>query len=366
MTKLPKLLIFTGADQVTGALISNFAQARILHGHADSLLILSSNSRLAPEQLPQNSSVLLLPLARAEKRLSTMLAYPAALFRSGWHLRRELRRSGCEKLQINDFHFAEGAVVRLLGFRGRIVTWIRIDPKRFGLIGRIWLALARWSSDELVVVSKFIAGQLPPEYRATLIYDAVPPVSHVSQPGGQQFLFVGNYIEGKGQDHAIRAFHRIAARYPETELMFHGSDMGLTKNRIYREMLGRLADGGAGRDRIFLRGFVQDPAVAYRTAYAALNFSCSESFSLTCLEASAHGLAVIATRSGGPEEIIEDTITGFLVPVGDVEFMASRMADLLENPQHATAMGEAGRRLVNERFGVAQFRQQVMEIFDLR
>ena len=100
-------------------------------------------------------------------------------------------------------------------------------------------------------------------------------------------------------------------------------------------------------------------------AYAALNFSNSESFSLTCLEASAHGLAVIATRCGGPEEIIEDGVTGFLVPVGDIEAMAARMADVLCNPEMAAAMGEAGRQMVGQRFSIAQFHAQLLEIFDL-
>lgn len=360
----PKLFIFTGADQVTGALISGIDQARVLRDVTDVTLILSSRTRLSAAQC-SDVSIILLPLARASKTFGNVLAYPAALLRSGWHLRQGLKQADCDRLQINDFHYAEGAVVRLLGFRGHIVTWVRIDPQRFGIIGRIWLALARWSSDEMVVVSKFIGSRLPPHYRATLIYDSVPPVLAVPRSTSRQLLFVGNYIEGKGQAEAILAFHRIAAQFPEAELLFHGSDMGLAKNRDYRANLNRIADTGDGKRRIHLRDFVEDTNSAYQGAYAAINFSHSESFSLTCLEASAHGLAVIATRCGGPAEIVEDGVTGFLVPVGDVEAMAARMADLLSDPPRAAAMGEAGRRLVNERFDTAKFRQQVMEILDL-
>ena len=363
MTK-PKLFIFTGADQVTGALISGISQANILRGVADVSLILSERSTLSAAQWP-DASIILLPLARASKSLRSIVAYPAALLRSGWQLRRALEQAGCDRLQINDFHFAEGAIVRLLGYRGRIVTWVRIDPKRYGIIGRIWLGLARWSSDELVVVSKFIAGQLPPDYRSTLVYDSVPPVVGGARSTSQRLLFVGNYIERKGQDDAIRAFHRVSAQFPEAELVFHGSDMGLAKNRDYRATLDRLADHGAGKGRIHIRDFVEDPDAIYREAYAAINFSHSESFSLTCLEGSAHGLAVLATRCGGPEEIVEDGVTGFLVPVGDIEAMAARMVDLLGDSTRAAAMGEAGRRLVNQRFGTEKFRQQLLEIFDL-
>ena len=364
MTK-PKLFIFTGADQLTGALQSCFSQAEILHDSVDVSLVLSTRSTLTADQLPDPSSIVLLPLARAAKGIGSVLTYPAALLRSGWQLRQALKQAGCDRLQINDFFFAEGAIVRLLGFRGRIVTWVRIDPKRYGIFGRIWLALARWSSNDLVVVSRFIAGQLPPEYRSTLIYDSVPTVTPVPRAESRQLLFVGNYIEGKGQAEAIQAFHRIAGQFPGSELVFHGSEMGLAKNRAYRAKLERIAEDGPGSGRIHLRGFVKDPGRLYRSAYAALNFSHSESFSLTCLEASAHGLPIVATRCGGPEEIVEDSATGFLVPVGDVAAMAERITDLLNDPLRAAAFGNAGHRLVNERFSADQFRRQVMEIFDL-
>ena len=360
-----KLFIFTGADQVTGALIASCNEASIMRDAADVSLILSSRTRLTRDELPGRPSLMRLPLARAGKGLGSILAYPAALLRSGWRLRWALKQAGCDRLQINDFHFAEGAVVRLLGYRGQIVTWVRIDPKRFGLAGRVWLALARWSSDELVAVSRFIERQLPPGYASTVVYDALPDIADAPRTRTRTLLFVGNYIEGKGQDEAIRAFHRIAGQFPDAELVFRGSDMGLAKNRDYRAGLGRLAKEGPGAGRIHLRDFVQDTSALYRTAFAALNFSHSESFSLTCLEASAHALPLVATRCGGPEEIIDDGATGFLVAVGDVDAMAARMSDLLEQPERAAAMGQAGRRLVEQRFGADQFRRQVMTIFDL-
>jgi len=363
MTK-PKLFLFTGADQITGALVSSFHQARVLSDVAEVTLILSTKCRMSSDQFPE-CKVILLPLARAGKSLGDLIVYPAALLRSGWHLWRALKRAGCDRLLINDFYFAEGAIVRLLGYRGRIVTWVRIDPKRYGTVGRIWLALARWSANELVVVSNFIARQLPSDYRSTVIHDGITQPAESLRAVGQQLLFVGNYIEGKGQAEAIKAFHWIAKRFPDAELVFHGGDMGLAKNRDYRAGLERLAAAGAGKDRIHLLGFVEDPNEVYNGAYAALNFSHSESFSLTCLEASAHGLALIVTRCGGPEEIVEDGVTGYLVPVGDIDAMAARMAELLDEPAQAAALGKAGRRIVAERFSIPQFRNNLLRIFDL-
>lgn len=361
----PVLFVVDGAIDITGAVISAARQAEITRVDVITILALPISNEFRSQVGLRFRGVIRLPIRSLRKSLESLAAYIPALLVASVRLKRAMRRVHCTRLQINDFNLVHGSLLRLLGYRGRIVTWVRFDPKRHGLVGRIWLALARWSSDELVVVSKFIASRVPPHYRATLIYDAVPPVLEVQRSASRQLLFVGNYIEGKGQAEAIQAFHRIAAQFPEAELLFHGSDMGLAKNRDYRANLNRIADTGDGKRRIHLRDFVEDTNAAYQGAYAAINFSHSESFSLTCLEASAHGLAVIATRCGGPEEIVEDGVTGFLVPVGDVEAMAARMADLLSDPPRAAAMGEAGRRLVNERFDTAKFRQQVMEILDL-
>jgi glycosyltransferase involved in cell wall biosynthesis len=141
--------------------------------------------------------------------------------------------------------------------------------------------------------------------------------------------------------------------------------MGLARNRVYRAHLETLAEAGAGRGRIHLGGFIENPSALYKDAFAALNFSHSESFSLTCLEACAHGLALVATRCGGPEEIVQDGVTGFLVPVADVDAMAARMIELVEQPARTATMGEAGRRLVRERFGAERFESQLLKIFAL-
>jgi glycosyltransferase involved in cell wall biosynthesis len=219
----------------------------------------------------------------------------------------------------------------------------------------------------MVVVSHFIERQLGNAVGPRLIYDPYPgPVDGIAEADSlPRLIFIGNYIEGKGQDKAIAAFDRIAARFPEAELMMFGGDMGLAKNRAYRERLEAQARASTAAERIHFGGFVADTREALRGARAALNFSTSESFSLTCQEASACGIAVIATRCGGPEEIVEDGVTGFLVNVGDIEAMADRMARLLADPQMARDMGARGAELVETRFSREAFRSDLEAIFSL-
>jgi glycosyltransferase involved in cell wall biosynthesis len=362
----PVLVIVDGAVDVTGSLVSAASQAATMADVLSTVLVLPANHRVPADQLTAFDHVATLPIVPLRRSVASMLAYLPALLMSSAGLRRLLAQHASRHVQLNDFYLAQGPILRLLGFRGKIVTYVRIDPTRFGLAGKIWLRAAAKSADELVVVSRFIQLLVDP-IASRLIYNVAKRerVTPRDRPAGKVLLFVGNYIVGKGQDDAIRAFHRIAARFADAEILFHGGDMGLAKNREYRADLLRLAESGPGRQRIHLCGFSDEPQSLYSKAYAAINFSHSESFSLTCLEASAHGLAVVATSCGGPEEIIEDGVTGFLVPVGDVEAMAKRMADLLRDPARAAKMGEAGRRLVEKRFSVANFRKQMLEIFDL-
>jgi len=364
----PTLFIVDGSIDVTGALVSAARQAALLEDIVDTILVLSSFHRVPAERTIAFAEVITLPFVSPRKKIINLIFYCPALLLSSVQLRFAMRRRGCERLQLNDFYLLHGAVLRLLGFRGRIATFVRIDPTRYGAAGKIWLAAARWCSTEMAAVSRYIQSLLGEEFPTRLIYGQVSLAKVVvAEPDADQplFLFVGNYIEGKGQEHAVEAFNRIAERYPTARLRFVGGDMGLVKNKAFRARLERLADDGPVRDRIEFHGASNDVASHYSSAFAAINFSESESFSMTCLDGSAVGLPVIATRCGGPEEIIEEGRTGLLIPVGDVAAMANRMAWLLDHPADAAAMGRAGRTSVAERFAPERAKAEFKAMFAL-
>ena len=71
------------------------------------------------------------------------------------------------------------------------------------------------------------------------------------------------------------------------------------------------------------------------------------------IEAQGLGLPAVATRCPfGPDEIVDDGVTGLLVPVGDAEALAGAVAELARDPERRRRMGEAARRRARERFGV--------------
>ena len=359
----PVLVIVDGSVAVTGALVSAARQAALLADELRTVLVLPRGHRVPSQRLTAFVEVIEIPIVPLRKQARSLIAYSPALVAGSLRLRRVLKRVGASRVQINDFYLLHGTILRLMGYSGRIVTFVRIDPLRFGAAGRFWLAAARRSADALVAVSRFIQQGVED---SRLVYEhAVPGAARARTSTGQLLLFVGNMIAGKGQDDAVAAFNRIARDFPAARLRFVGGDMGLAKNRVFQASVEQAAKAGPAADRIEFRGASNDLGPDYAEAFAALNFSASESFSITCLDACAAGLPVIATRCGGPEEILDDGVTGWLVPVGDVAAMADKMAWLLGHRAQAAAMGAAGQALVEERFSADDARARFRTLFDL-
>ncbi len=364
----PVIYLLDAAVAVTGAFNCARNISRALNGVADVVVVLPRQSTIPTHYLEDFSAVHYLPIANLRRSFWAVLRYLPLLFTSAWQLKKLMKKDGAEQLILNDFYLMHGSVLRLFGFRGAISAWVRIDPRSFGrILSGIWLLILSLSTDRVLAVSHFIQTCLPADFRSELLYDGVATstASQATHMGRRRLVYVGNYIEGKGQDAAIEVFAGLAAQYPELVLEFYGGDMGLEKNRSWKNQL--VARTGELRlsERIQFGDFVTDTRAVLEGAFAALNFSTSESFSMTVLEASAAGVPVVATRSGGPAEIIEDGVTGFLVQVGDIAAIRVAISQLLDNPSLATDMGNAGRSLVEDKFSFAKFRSRLLCVFDL-
>lgn len=355
----PTIFILDGSVAVTGAFISARDMARALRGEADVILLLPDSARIPPAELADFAAVHRLPIRALRRNLQAVALYLPLLARATWYLHRRMAEHPGAVLLVNDFYLIQGPLLRVLGHRGSILAWVRIDPGTFGRMGKVWLALSSQLSDALVAVSRHVQGLLPAGMQSRLLYDPVSAefLTDPAPPSGgkHEFVFLGNYIEGKGQDMALEAFARLLPDVPQAQLRFHGGDMGLDRNRAYRRALeARAAALGIARTVTF-GDFATDPSTVLAGAFAALNLSRSESFSRTVLEASACGLPVIATRSGGPAEIIVDGETGLMIPVGDVAACAAAMRALCDDPARAARMGAAGRARVLTTFAPETF-----------
>ena len=82
------------------------------------------------------------------------------------------------------------------------------------------------------------------------------------------------------------------------------------------------------------------------------------------LESMALARPTVSTRCGGPEEIVEDGKTGYLVPVRDPEALADRIIELLGDPERSEAMGAAARTRVELAFSLRSMIDRYEELYE--
>ena len=158
---------------------------------------------------------------------------------------------------------------------------------------------------------------------------------------------VANLFPRKGYDVMLAALLRILTHCPHVHYLIVGHG-----DKDYEARLRRLAGADTLRSRVHFTGFQPDvyPFLAAMDLY--VHPALMEGFGIAVLEAMAMGLPVIATRTGGLPEIIEERITGVLVPPGDVEALGTAVVTLAADVQLRSVYGAAGRDRVMKSFTI--------------
>lgn len=161
------------------------------------------------------------------------------------------------------------------------------------------------------------------------------------RPGDPRIVFVGALAQRKGVDVLLRALGAILADYPKLQLDLWGQG-----KEDYIRYLRRLCSELGISEKVNFKGFSdQIPAVLSNYSIAVMP-SRAESFGLGVLEAMAAGVPVVTTRCGGPEEFIQDGMTGYVVNPEDVAELSEAMRKVLADPERARAMAREARRKV--------------------
>jgi glycosyltransferase involved in cell wall biosynthesis len=92
--------------------------------------------------------------------------------------------------------------------------------------------------------------------------------------------------------------------------------------------------------------------------------SLAEGISNTILEAMASGLPVLATAVGGNADLVEQGVTGTLVPPADPQAMARALVALADDPARAAATGRAGRAAAEARFSLSAMVAAYCTVYD--
>jgi N-acetyl-alpha-D-glucosaminyl L-malate synthase BshA len=104
------------------------------------------------------------------------------------------------------------------------------------------------------------------------------------------------------------------------------------------------------KDRVIVRENVNEIEDYLQASDLGLFTSETESFCLSILEAMYFGCPSVARRAGGIPEVVEDGVSGLLVPSADPDALAQALESLIQDPTRRLAMGQAAQRRARERF----------------
>ena len=173
-------------------------------------------------------------------------------------------------------------------------------------------------------------------------------------------VVVGNvsFLVGH-KDHAtlVRAAAVVRQTHPETRFVIAGEGE-------LRPDIERLRDELDLGDAFVLAGFRDDvPSMLADVDIHAMS-SHMEGLGGSNLEAMAMRVPVASTNAGGIGEYLEDNVNGLLVDVRDPEALAAAIVHLIEHPDDARRMAEAGRRTVEEQFSIPCLIEQTLAVYD--
>ncbi len=158
---------------------------------------------------------------------------------------------------------------------------------------------------------------------------------------------LGNVRPAKGYDVLIKAASGVIERFPNAHFLIAGD----IKQSVMAQLTPLLADARVAKHIHFL-GYCNDSADFLAQLDVFLLSSTSEGFSISTIEALATGLPVVATRCGGPEEILQNEVTGLLVEAGLPQAITHGLLQILESEALAQRLAAAGIEHVRDQFGI--------------
>src|SRR3984957_636539 len=200
------------------------------------------------------------------------------------------------------------------------------------------------------------ARYAPPADRAAAFAEA-------GLPGSFAIGCFGRVRAQKGTDVFVEAMCRLLPRYPDFTAVIVGA-ITPEQSGFANDLKKRIEAAGL-QARIVITGELEIEEVQrwYRRLTIYAFTSRNEGFGLTLIEAMSVGAALVASRAGAAELVVEDGSTGVLTPPGDVDALVAALEPLMRDPAAAAAMGERGRARVLEKFSLDAEAAKIAEVY---
>ncbi len=208
-----------------------------------------------------------------------------------------------------------------------------------------------------------LRGELGYRGPATVIYSLIdPPPVHIRArspiPGELKIVYFGHMHVHKGVHILFRAFQKLLSIYPNAYLTFIGE--GASRQDLERQVIHTTME-----KHVFFSNFKKNDAIY--THISHFDLMCLPSFSegMPCsiLEAMSIGLAVLSTKVGGIPELIEDEVSGILVPPHNETALAQALARFALDPSFRSHTAENGFRRFNNLFAPHRIIAQLLPLY---
>jgi glycosyltransferase involved in cell wall biosynthesis len=286
---------------------------------------------------------------------------------AAWRLGNYLRQQQVDILHMHAPHaHTIGVLACLLAPRVRKVVSRRVDfPPIRNLLSR-WkyrLPKAHYLAVSDAVRYVLLESGLPAQHVQTVYsgvdlhrFDTVPQDLSPFPAGTRVVGTVGHLAGHKGHRYLLEATKYLLQAEPQIGVVIAGDG-------DLRPLLEEQATALGIAERVRFTGFCHN-ILGLMQGFEVFVFpSYLEGLGTAVLDAMALRKPVVATRAGGIPEAVQDGITGLLVPPRDPEALAEAVLHLLRHPEQGRALGEAGRKRVEQHFTAERMAAQTLHVY---
>ncbi|MGB9593680.1 MAG: glycosyltransferase family 4 protein [Anaerolineae bacterium] len=293
---------------------------------------------------------------------------------SVWKLRRELRRI---QPDVVNAHMAQYAVAGILAGFPTILTIHGIVWREAEIFRQTWFDRLRYGAamlyDRFAVPSVRKVVAINPYVRREYRAEADPRWTEIPIPVSDDYFAVpdrtvpgrilcaGTITELKNGMALLQALKLVRERVPEAHVHFAGR---IDDVPYLRRMEAYAAENGLTEAVVF-RGLIrfEETLRAYSECAALALTSRQESSPRVILEAAAAGKPSVSVRVGSVPDMIEDGVSGYVVPQDDIPALADRLVRVLTDDELRRRMGAVAKQRVEERYSLRRVVAQYMDVY---
>jgi len=289
-----------------------------------------------------------------------------------------MKRESVTTIAANGNFAALFALPLVVFFRKKLIVIQHLLYEKNSFEGKLLKILVKYAN-KFVCVSQSVSENIltfigeDPRNKLIVIYNALALETMKEEnlvarvpPKEIRFAIVGSIIPEKGHNIILDAFCEVTSNFPECRLFIFGEPREEICSKSFYNSLKEKTENLGHADSIIFKGYVEKKSDLYNQFDILINYSVvPESFSMVVLEALAYNNIVIASNEGGPREIIEHNINGFLVEPRNKQALFQMMQQVVSQFENNSMneIRENGRATVKEKFSLQHFAESYKNIF---